>query len=69
MTGETPDVGPAGYDDSSSVGYICMECGALVPRMASFTTRHTDWHRRLVDIVSKSQQNERELKGLGRRGG
>jgi hypothetical protein len=69
MTDETPDVGLTGYDDSSSAGYICKECGALVPRMPSFATRHTNWHRQLVDIVTKSQQNERELKGLGRHGG
>ena len=66
MTDETPDVGLTGYDDSSSAGYICKECGALVARMPIFARRHTEWHRQLVDIVSKSQQNERKLKGLGR---
>lgn len=66
---ETPDVDLTGYDDSSSAGYICKECGALVPRMPSFTTRHTDWHGNLDDIVTKSKQDERELKGLGRLGG
>ena len=64
-----PDVGLTGYDDSSSAGYLCKECGALVPRMPSYTSRHTDWHGELVDIVTKSEQNERELKGLGRQGG
>jgi hypothetical protein len=48
MTDENPDVGLTGYDDSSSAGYICKECGALVPRMPSFTTRHTDWHGELA---------------------
>jgi hypothetical protein len=69
MTGDNPDVDLTGYDDSSSAGYICKECGALVPRMPSFTPLHTDWHRRLDDILTKGQQDERELKGLGRRGG
>jgi hypothetical protein len=69
MTDEPSDVDLTGYDDSSSAGYICNECGALVPRMPSFTRLHTDWHRRLDDMVTKRQQDERELKGLGRRGG
>jgi hypothetical protein len=69
MTDEPSDADLTGYDDSSSAGYICNECGALVPRMPSFTRLHTDWHRRLDDIVTKGQQDERELKGLGRRGG
>jgi hypothetical protein len=67
MTGDAPDL--TGYDDSSAAGYICEECGALVPRMPSFTTRHTDWHRKLVNIVTASEQSERRRKGLGGRGG
>ena len=68
MTDESSDADLTGYDDTSSAGYICNECGALVPRMPSFTRLHTDWHRRLDALASKSQQDERELKGLGRRG-
>jgi hypothetical protein len=69
MTDEPCDADLTGYDDSSSAGYICNECGALVPRMPSLTRLHTDWHRRLDDLLTKSQQDERQLKGLGRRGG
>ena len=69
MTDESSDADLTRYDDSSSAGYICNECGALVSRMRGFTRLHTDWHRRLDDMVTKGQQDERELKGLGRRGG
>ena len=69
MTDESSDADLTRYDDSSSAGYICNECGALVPRVPSFTRLHRDWHRTLDDIFTKGQQDERELKGLGRRGG
>ena len=69
MTDESSGADLTGYDHSSSAGYICNECGALVSRMRGFTRLHTDWHGRLDDIVTRGQQDERELKGLGRRGG
>jgi hypothetical protein len=69
MTDEPSHADLTRYDDSSSAGYICKECGALVPRKRSFTRLHTDWHRRLDDMVTRGQQDERELKGLSRRGG
>jgi hypothetical protein len=69
MTDESSDADRTGYDDTSPAGYICNECGALVPREPSFTRLHRDWHGRLDDILTKGQQDERELKGLGRRGG
>ena len=69
MTDESSDADLTRYDDSSSAGYICNECGALVSRMPSFTRLHRDWHRRFDDILTKGQQDARELKGLGRRGG
>jgi hypothetical protein len=69
MTDEPSDADLTGYDDSSSAGYICNECGAVVPRIPRFQRLHRDWHRGFDDILIKGQENERELKGLGRRGG